>query len=284
MTATPTSLSAGQVLPEHRVLARNGAAQSENKIHDDTVARQYGFAGGLVPGVTVWAYMVPPVFKALGPEWARSGRLFGRFLKPVYEGEEAVVHTTVASMENGVTTLDIEVRNPAGELCAVGQAQMGHDFATVDVSEYPVAPLPSEREPVSEQVLVGFDVMGTVKGENSHENLEKFLHEADDRLDDWLADGAPSHPGMVARLANACLAQNVRLNPWIHVSSDAQFFDVLRPGEEYFGRSRRVELFERKGHRFVRLDIVIVGEDERPIMRIDHTAIYDIRKVGDAGE
>lgn len=278
MTAT-TSLAAGQVLPEHRVMARNGAAQSENKIHDDTVARQYGFAGGLVPGVTVWAYMVAPVFEALGPDWVRHGRLFGRFLKPVYEGEEAVVHTTVASVENGVTTLDIEVRNPAGELCGVGQAQLGHDVSPVDVADYPVAPLPTERQPVSEEVLSAMDVMGTVVGHNSEENLAKFLHEADDRLEAWQQPGAPSHPGMIARLANGCLAQNVRLNPWIHVSSDAQFYDTLKSGEEYFGRSRRVELFERKGHRFVRLDIVIVGEDERPIMRIDHTAIYDIRRV-----
>lgn len=281
MTAA-TSLAAGQVLPEYRVLAKNGSAQSENKIHDDTVARQYGFAGGLVPGVTVWAYMVPPVYRAFGPDWVRQGRLFGRFMKPVYEGEEAVVHTIVASIESGVTTLDIEVRNPAGELCAVGQAQLGQAVSPVKVADYPVAPLPSEREPVSEQVLAGFDVMGTVRGENSEEILAKFLFEADDKLEDWQQAGAPSHPGMIARLANGCLAQNVRLNPWIHVSSDAQFYDTLHPGEEYFGRSRRVELFERKGHKFVRLDIVIVGEDERPIMRIDHTAIYDIRKVGDS--
>ncbi len=31
-------------------------------MHDDTVARKFGFSGGLVPGVDVLAYMVhPPV-------------------------------------------------------------------------------------------------------------------------------------------------------------------------------------------------------------------------------
>ena len=38
----------------YRVRAHNIAADSENKIHDDSVARQYGFAGGLVPGVVVY--------------------------------------------------------------------------------------------------------------------------------------------------------------------------------------------------------------------------------------
>ena len=40
-----------EALPEYRVKARNTSADSENKIHDDAVARQYGFRGALVPGV-----------------------------------------------------------------------------------------------------------------------------------------------------------------------------------------------------------------------------------------
>src|SRR5580700_9954072 len=40
----------------YRVAAYNTAKQSENKMHDDTVARRFGFSGGLVPGVDVMAY------------------------------------------------------------------------------------------------------------------------------------------------------------------------------------------------------------------------------------
>ena len=32
----------------HSLVAQNDAVESENKIHEDSVARQYGFAGGLV--------------------------------------------------------------------------------------------------------------------------------------------------------------------------------------------------------------------------------------------
>jgi len=53
-----------------RVTARNTAAQSENAIHDDEVARQYGFRGGLVPGVTVYAYLTHPLVEA----WGRAHR------------------------------------------------------------------------------------------------------------------------------------------------------------------------------------------------------------------
>ena len=45
------------VLDPYRVEAFNTAKASENKIHDDEVARRFGFGGGLVPGVDVYAYM-----------------------------------------------------------------------------------------------------------------------------------------------------------------------------------------------------------------------------------
>ena len=51
----------------YEVRAHNAATASENKIHDDDVARRYGFSGGLVPGVTLYAYMTRPVVDALGP-------------------------------------------------------------------------------------------------------------------------------------------------------------------------------------------------------------------------
>ena len=44
-------------LAGYRVQARNLSHASENKIHDDDVARRFGFQGGLVPGVEVYAYM-----------------------------------------------------------------------------------------------------------------------------------------------------------------------------------------------------------------------------------
>ena len=41
----------------YEIEAFNTASASTNKIHDDAVARNYGFRGGLVPGVDVYAYI-----------------------------------------------------------------------------------------------------------------------------------------------------------------------------------------------------------------------------------
>ena len=53
------------------------ADTTENKIHEDGLARDMGFRGGLVPGVTVYAWMTHPVVAALGAAVARAGHVQG---------------------------------------------------------------------------------------------------------------------------------------------------------------------------------------------------------------
>ena len=50
----------------YTVEAYNLSHASENKIHDDSVAQKLGFAGGLVPGVEVYAYACHPVVRRWG--------------------------------------------------------------------------------------------------------------------------------------------------------------------------------------------------------------------------
>jgi len=118
MAALTATFTAGQSLPPHRVRAHNGSEASENKIHDDAVARQYGFAGGLVPGVTDYAYMTRPLIEALGLEWLEHGRLSARFLKPIYEGDDVTVETKVTSISASGVAFDVTAFNSAGEPCA----------------------------------------------------------------------------------------------------------------------------------------------------------------------
>ena len=56
-------------LPTHELKAVNFAEDSSNKIHNNDVARDYGFKGGLVPGIAVYAYMTHPVVEQLGSDW-----------------------------------------------------------------------------------------------------------------------------------------------------------------------------------------------------------------------
>ena len=53
--------------------ALNTAPDSENRIHSDELAKEYGFEGGLVPGVTISAYLVHPLVE----RWGRTGSIMG---------------------------------------------------------------------------------------------------------------------------------------------------------------------------------------------------------------
>jgi hypothetical protein len=74
----------------HHVRAHNAATQSENEIHHDDVARTYGFQGGLVPGVTVYAYMTHPVVETFGRPWLEHGRWLPGSCG-CYDGDEVTV-------------------------------------------------------------------------------------------------------------------------------------------------------------------------------------------------
>ena len=61
-----------KTITDHQLEAYNTSKDSDNKIHDDAIAKKFGFAGGLVPGVDVYAYLTNPVVKTWGHDKTRS--------------------------------------------------------------------------------------------------------------------------------------------------------------------------------------------------------------------
>ena len=114
------------VLKPYSVDAYNLAKNSENKMHDDSVARRFGFQGGLVPGVDVFAYMTHMPVAKWGRAFLERGLMDGRFFKPVYDGEIAVV---TAEETDGGLAIKVESR---GELCATGTASMGQSLLATE--------------------------------------------------------------------------------------------------------------------------------------------------------
>lgn len=249
--------------------AVNQAKASQNKIHDDETARAYGFAGGLVPGVTIFAYMAEPVVANLGREWLESGRISARFYKPLYEGEEAKVELG----QGEGSEVSVLLSNPAGEVCAEGQASLEHADPP-DLDEFPWEPLLENPPRASEEVLRSIKVLGTYeptfKAERANEYLKSIGIPAFNEL--------LAHPGWVLPLANTALTSNVRLGPWIHASSEVQNFSSIADGEHLQVRGKVADVFERKGHRFVELDLLLLADGSRPASRIRHVAIWEPRK------
>lgn len=263
-----------KTVDEYRVLARNTATASSNKIHDDAVARRYGFAGGLVPGVDVYAYMTHPPAEAWGLDWLERGWMRARFLTPVYEGEEVVIAAEpIPAVSNG-QRMSLELRGPDGAVRATGEAQLlDHappPAADDDWPEGEQADVPPEASPAS--LAPGTALALAPHGFHADQAVD-YLAEIGESLPLY-ADQRIAHPGWLLRDANRVLSANVRLGPWIHVESVTQHRGVVHDGDVVHARATVTREWERKGHRFVELDVGLLGAGDRLVAHVVHTAIY----------
>lgn len=260
----------------HRVSAFNTATESLNKIHDDETARRFGFSGGLVPGVDVYAYMTRPAAELWGLPWLERGTMEARFAKPVYDGRMVTVEATTCGTV-AHPALSIEVRDDEGRLCAVGAAALPPGAPVpVDPGRYPVAPLPEVPPPASAEALLAADPMGSIESGFHAEHAPRYLDEVRESLPLYRRYRV-AHPGWLLRNANLLLAENVSLGPWIHVGSRVRHLGLVHDGDRISTRGRPTAVFERKGHELVALDVVVVAGDDRPVMYVEHTAIFNPR-------
>jgi acyl dehydratase len=261
----------------YAIRAHNVATASENKIHDDAVARAYGFEGGLVPGVTVYAYLTHSVVAELGRAWLERGRMTARFVSPCYDGDALTIEANGPGDADG-PGLDLTASRPGDEVVATATASVpARPPRPPVVDAYPAAALPAERVPATEAALAALGPLRSWEATFHAEHTAAFLDEIDEDLALY-RDGGPAHPGYLLLAANWIFGANVRLGPWMHVGSDVTNYGVVEDGDRVSTRGRVARLFERKGHRFVDLDLLMVANDTRPVLHALHTAIYEIAK------
>jgi hypothetical protein len=145
-------------------------------------------------------------------------------------------------------------------------------------ASYPVAPLPDERPPASPDAL-RVEALGTLEYGFHADKIAAYLDEVRETSPVY-ASARVAHPGWLIAMANYILSHNVRLGPWIHVETSATHFSTVADGERVAVRGKVASLFEKKGHKFVDLDLLWVAEDERPVLTARHTAIYEPRRAG----
>jgi acyl dehydratase len=266
-----------EALPEYRVKARNTSADSENKIHDDTVARQYGFCGALVPGVTVYAYLTQPVVAAFGEPWLSRGTATVRFVKPILDGEEVLVTGAVTGRDAGGVRATLRANTAAAGECAVLEVTVPAGTPVpVNLALYGTAPIPAERPPASRTVLEGLDLLGTPQALYDEEFAGDWLERVSDPLDLYRGPQAWAHPAFFLDQANRALSRNVRLGPWIYVGSRVRHLSGARIGEPLSTRGRVRSLWAKKGREYVELDLVLIA-GHRPVAHVLHTAIYRLQ-------
>jgi acyl dehydratase len=255
----------------YRVSAYNTSKLSENKIHDDTVARRFGFSGGLVPGVDVMAYMMHLPVEKWGRAFLARGLIEARFVKPVYDGEIAEL---AGDERDGVLSIEVHSR---GQLCATGTASLPASAPSFSLADFSGVAAVAERKPVDTNSYEVGKWLGAVPHTWAGDAATEYLTDIRETDAIYAREGL-GHPGLLPRVMNKVLVDNAILGPWIHVGTRMQLLCAAGIGDELTARAKVTGNYDKKGHRFVELDALVVGNGTTPLAHCQHIAIYQPRE------
>ena len=263
-------------LPVYKVSAFNTAKASENKIHDDATAQRFGFKGGLVGGVHVYAYMSHMPVAKWGRDWLIRGTGEAKFGKPVYEGEIAEV-SAVEDAEGMAITVTSE-----GVQCATGRAGMpASAVAAPSLSDFRVVAPRAKRVAADEKSMAVGDWLGMNPMLVTPEYQVQDIGDTRETLPLYLAEGIV-HTGTILRCCNWALTHNVILPAWMHMGSQVQNLGLARVGDTLNVRARVTKNYEHKGHKWVEIDALVVANEATAVARVTHIAIYRPRQLAEA--
>jgi acyl dehydratase len=264
------------LLPPYAVIAVNTTKASENKIHDDATAQRFGFRGGFVGGVNVYAYMAHQPVRHWGRAWLECGTGEARFGKPVYEGEVAEVSAVpdVEGLALAVTSQGVH--------CASGRAgPPGSAGPAPPLVDFPLVAPRTERVTADAVSLAVGDWLGMAPLQMTEARHRQDLADLRETDPVYACEGIV-HPGTLLRCCNWALIHNVILPAWIHMGSSVRNLGLARVGDTLNVRARITRNYEHKGHQWVELDALVVADETRPLIRATHTAIYHPRQVSEA--
>jgi len=255
--------------------AINRASRSENPIHEDRAAQRMGFRAGLVPGATLFAYLVHPAVTRWREDWIDRGRGSILLSQPCYEGDGI----TVAAKADGPRSYGAELRTEAGGVHATGTASVPDQRPEPPVQRDDPPARGLEERPIASRLALERlkqQGMGSVRiswrGEPPY---DRYCQDLDEMPTEIRPDQrAFANPAFVLNLANVALTANLRLGPWIHTESELQNFGRLPLGRSVNIESSIIDLFERSGHEFCDLQVNVFLKEGPPIASIRHRAIY----------
>lgn len=255
-------------MSEHRVIARNYVAESENRIHSDEIARKFGFHGALVAGVAVYGHLTYPLVRQLGERWLGHSVSTVRFLKPAYDGE-----TLTVSLAHTDTGYLATCRNSEGVLLAELDSSMPETLpAPMDPTCFAAPRKPRERVEMTWDTVQPMEPFTPWHWQITEDLNQTFTRQVADDLPIY---HEAAHPHWLLAVANQALVREYVMPAWIHVGSEIRMHKALKVNETVEVRAVPLEKWERKGHQFIRLYLSYTRDDELTT-EIFHTAIFRV--------
>jgi len=259
--------------------AYNQVPEAENRIHSDEMARRYGFQGGLVPGVTVSAYLCHPAVDAWGLDWLERGRAQAIVNTPLYDRKRFRVELSnaTANAYDGVLIDEDGTRCATASVALPDSApkppSMRGDPRIADGFRRPRA----SREVMEELRERGMHALRARW--NASAEITAYLRNPSEMPELLRPDGGGyANPAFSLALTNWALTGNVIIEAWLHLQTDSQNYRPIPRGSELLVESAIAELFEKKGHEFVDLDVeAYLLDSKEPVMSARLRAIYRLR-------
>jgi len=260
-------------------VAFNQVPHSENEIHGDKMARDFGFKGGLVPGVTVSAYLCHPAVLQWGEAWLARGLADVKVVSPLYDGEAFEIEILDATAE----AYSARLVRPDGTVSAT---------ATVSLPAVPAVPPQRRGDPVADRntpkVPAIPENMQQLQAEGCH--AVRFRWSPEHEMHTYLqnqallpellqvAGGGLANMSFVLGCSNWILARNAYMNPWVHMATRSQNYAAIPLLTELVAEMAITDLFTKKGHEFVDARVDLYGLDDGVCYAsIDLRAIYRLR-------
>lgn len=270
-----------------RGLAFNQVPDSDNRIHSDELARQYGFTGALVPGVTVSSYLVQPAVVAWGLHWLERGAVHATVKAPLYDEQEFHVEVEPPiKLDRYHAQLFSDSR-----LCATAEVWLPDALEVepeykshVIMSDAYQAPDASRdaMEKLREQGCLAKTFLWSA----AHEMAAYLRHQADmpallrtgSVTVDKQNDSGYANMSFLLGCANRHFAAVARMSPWIHLEIRSQNFQVVPLNTPLVSEMTITDLFNKKGHEFADCVFnIFMADSKRCVCSIQQRAIYRMR-------
>ena len=258
--------------------AFNTAPNSENQIHGEDMAKEFGFKGGLVPGVTVSAYLLHPIIEKWGLDWLEKGWAKCKITSPLYDKENFSVHLNEIS-ENKILS---NLKNSNQVVTANAEASLLEDIPDAPKIRNDKIAIKNFQGPrASKNVWMKLKKDGCMAFEYFWGGKDPLIYLRDqNNLPDLLN---PSKKGLsnlsfLLGCSNWALASSAYMNPWIHLQTTSQNYQALSFNSSVIAEIQVNEVYEKKGHEFVDVDVnLFKQEDKSCIMTINLLSIYKVR-------
>jgi hypothetical protein len=135
----------------------------------------------------------------------------------------------------------------------------------------------SERRPVSSASYEVGKWLGSEPRGWAGDAASEYLRDIREHDPIYTREGL-GHPGVLQKVMNKVLVDNAIMGPWIHVGTRMQLLSAARIGDELTARAKVIGNYDKKGHRFVELDALVVGNGTTLLAHCHHIAIYQPRE------